>query len=152
MAQDVAGLGAYTMWDQHLYFAGTLYRSGHIGSTFQPPTGQGSGFNIRGVAPYWRVAWQQNGVKNNFEVGTYGMHMNSTPGAVVGPEDTYTDAGGLGSPASARRLRAAICAALKTKISGSSVAAGTASSGVENSAEEVNSSEMVLLSRAPSRP
>jgi hypothetical protein len=35
---DVAGLGGYAMWDQHVYFAGTLYRSDHIGDT-QPTTG-----------------------------------------------------------------------------------------------------------------
>jgi hypothetical protein len=93
LGQDVAGLGGYTMWDQHLYAAGTLYRSAHIAAASYPTTGEGFGFNIRGVAPYWRVAWQQNGVKNNFEIGTYGIHMTSTPGAIIGLEDTYTDAG-----------------------------------------------------------
>lgn len=92
LGQDVGGIGGYTMWDEHLYFAGTLYRSAHLGSA-QPTTGQDFGFNIRGVAPYWRIAWQQNGIKNNFEFGTYGMHMNSTPGAITGLEDTYTDYG-----------------------------------------------------------
>ncbi len=90
LAQDVAGLGAYTMWDQHLYLAGTIYRSGHIGSP-QPPTGEEFPFNIRGIAPYWRLAWQQNGIKNNFEIGAYGMHVKSTPGAITGLEDSYTD-------------------------------------------------------------
>jgi hypothetical protein len=28
---------------------------------------------------------------NNLEVGTYGMHMKSTPGAITGLEDGYTD-------------------------------------------------------------
>jgi hypothetical protein len=28
----VAGLGAYTMWNEHIYLAGTLYRSEHIGA------------------------------------------------------------------------------------------------------------------------
>ena len=32
LGQDVAGLGAYAMWDDHLYLAGTLYRSDHVGS------------------------------------------------------------------------------------------------------------------------
>src|SRR5207302_7886844 len=86
----VAGIGAYTMWNDHLYFAGTLYRSAHIAST-QPPDGAGFAYNIRGIAPYWRLAWQQNGLKNNFEIGTYGMHVKSTPGAVSGLEDAYTD-------------------------------------------------------------
>ena len=95
LAQDVAGLGAYAMWDNHLYFAGTLYRSEHIGSP-QPNAGvDASGsplsFNIRGVAPYWRLAWQQTSTNNNLMVGTYGMHVKSTPGAITGLEDSYTD-------------------------------------------------------------
>jgi hypothetical protein len=90
LAQDVAGLGGYAMWDNHLYFAGTIYRSAHIGAP-QPNTGLGAAINIRGVAPYWRVAWQQNSKNNNLEVGTYGIHMKSTPGGITGLEDGYTD-------------------------------------------------------------
>ena len=95
LAQDVAGAGMYAMWDNHLYIAGTVYRSAHLGVA-QPNTGvDGSGnplsINIRGVAPYWRVAWQQNSKNNNLMVGTYGMHMKSTPGAITGLEDSYTD-------------------------------------------------------------
>jgi hypothetical protein len=55
----------------------------------------GAGFplitNIRGVAPYWRVAWQQTSKNNYLEVGTYGMHMKSTPGGITGLEDGFTD-------------------------------------------------------------
>ncbi|HEV2522080.1 MAG TPA: hypothetical protein VGT24_06830 [Candidatus Acidoferrales bacterium] len=95
LAQDVAGLGGYAMWDNHLYFAATIYRSAHIGVS-QPNTGTDAsgaplGINIRGVAPYWRVAWQQNSKNNNFMVGSYGMHMKSTPGGITGLEDGYTD-------------------------------------------------------------
>jgi len=78
------------MWDNHLYLAATAYRSAHLGVTL-PNTGAGQSFNIRGVAPYWRVAWQQNSKNNNLMVGTYGMHMKSTPGAITGMEDSYTD-------------------------------------------------------------
>jgi hypothetical protein len=90
LAQDVAGIGGYTMWDDHLYAAGTIYRSDHVGAP-QPNSGSGANFNIRGVAPYWRVAWQQLTPKTQYEIGTYGMHVASTPGAVVGLQDTYTD-------------------------------------------------------------
>jgi len=90
LAQDVAGFGAYAMWNSHLYFDSALYRSGHVG-TSQPNPGTGLTYNIHGVAPYWRVAWQESTAKTQFEVGTYGMHMRSTPNAIVGPEDSYTD-------------------------------------------------------------
>ena len=62
LAQDVAGAGGYTMWDNHLYLAGAIYRSDHIGSP-QPNTGSGS-INIQNVAPYWRVAWQRAAPKD----------------------------------------------------------------------------------------
>ena len=37
------------------------------------------------------MAWQQLTGKTQYEVGTYGMHMRSSPGAITGPEDSYTD-------------------------------------------------------------
>ncbi len=90
LAQDVAGVGAYGMWDNHLYGNFAVYRSEHLGGP-QPSSGSGFGFNLRGVAPYWRLAWQQTVGNNYLEVGGYGMHMNSSPNAVVGPTDVYTD-------------------------------------------------------------
>ena len=82
LAQDVAGIGAYGMWNNHLYLDGHIYRSEHIGSSL-PNSGAGAGVNVRGVAPYWRVAWQQLTGKTQYEFGTYGMHMQSTPGAIT---------------------------------------------------------------------
>jgi hypothetical protein len=90
LAQDVAGVGGYAMWNEHLYIAGTLYRSEHIGAP-QPNPGTGFPINIRGIAPYWRVAWQTVSENNSLEVGSYGLHIKSTPNAVVGLNDSYTD-------------------------------------------------------------
>lgn len=91
LAGDVGGLGAFAMWNGHLYGDFTAYRSVHVNGP-EPPNGIGYGFNIHGIAPYWRLAWQQNVGKNYLEVGTYGMHISSSPGTVVSPTDTYTDA------------------------------------------------------------
>ena len=90
LAQDVAGLGGYFMWNNHIYVASTIYRSEHIGAA-QPNSGVGFPINIQGVAPYWRVAYQTSTTNNNLEIGTYGIHVNSTPNAVTGPKDSYTD-------------------------------------------------------------
>jgi len=90
LAQDVAGIGGYAMWNEHLYIASTIYRSEHIGGS-QPNPGTGFGINIRGLAPYWRLAYQTSSENNNLEIGTYGMHMKSSPGAVTGLEDSFTD-------------------------------------------------------------
>ncbi|HTZ97145.1 MAG TPA: hypothetical protein VMB18_12145 [Terriglobales bacterium] len=90
LAQDVAGFGGYGMWDNHLYLDAALYRSAHVGIG-QPNPGTGFTYNIRGVAPYWRAAWQQSTGTSQFEVGTYGIHLQSTPNAIAGLEDSYTD-------------------------------------------------------------
>jgi len=90
LAQDVAGFGGYTMWNSHLYLDTAIYRSEHKGSS-QPNAGTGSAFNIRGVAPYWRAAWQQGSALTQFEIGTYGMHMQSSPNTIAGLKDSYTD-------------------------------------------------------------
>ncbi|HXW57809.1 MAG TPA: hypothetical protein VEJ67_18800 [Candidatus Cybelea sp.] len=90
LAQDVGGGGAYAMWDNHLYGAVLVYGSDHVGIP-QPNPGTGFTYNIHGAAPYWRFAWQQGTPTTQFEIGTYGMHVESTPQGVVGPEDEYTD-------------------------------------------------------------
>jgi hypothetical protein len=91
LAQDVAGIGGYVMWNDHLYLAGAIYRSDHVGSP-QPTSGGGFDQNIRNVAPYWRVAWQESiGNYDYLEIGGYGMHVTSSPNAIAGLENKYTD-------------------------------------------------------------
>jgi hypothetical protein len=90
LGQDVAGVGGYSMWNDHLYTDVTLYRSEHAGAP-APVTGTGQSYNISGVAPYWRAVWQQTWGSNYLEVGTYGIYANSFPNAISGPEDRYVD-------------------------------------------------------------
>jgi hypothetical protein len=90
LAQDVAGLGAYSLWDNHLYMDITLYRSEHAGGP-TPVNGTNFQYNISGVAPYWRAGWQQTFGNNYLEVGTFGIDLNSYPNAISGPENRYVD-------------------------------------------------------------
>jgi hypothetical protein len=90
LAQDVAGVGAYALWNNHLYGNLSLYRSEHAGGS-QPNAGTGFGNNISGAAPYWRFAWQQSWGLNYLEVGTYGIYVSSTPNAVSGLDDRFFD-------------------------------------------------------------
>jgi len=90
LAQDVAGVGGYGMWNEHLYVVGTIYGSDHLGGP-QPNPGAGFNFNIRGVAPYWRVAWQTVTENSSLEFGTYGIHAKTSPNAITGPRNSYTD-------------------------------------------------------------
>src|ERR1700690_1219962 len=90
LAQDVAGFGGYAMWNNHLYLNAEIYRSEHVGGS-QPNPGVGFSYNIRGVAPYWRVAWQESTGTTQFEIGAYGMHIKTSPNNITGLEDGYTD-------------------------------------------------------------
>jgi len=92
LAQDVGGIGAFGMLNNHLYFNASLYRSLHVGIS-QPFAATPGLTTIRGVAPYWRVAWQQLTAKTQYEFGTYGIHLQATPNDVTGPKDAYTDVG-----------------------------------------------------------
>ncbi|MFI5398638.1 MAG: hypothetical protein ACHQ9S_24175 [Candidatus Binatia bacterium] len=90
LAQQVGGAGAYTLWDKHWYAAAAAYRTAHTGGGPNPPT-DNSGNTIRDVAPYWRLAYQQNLGRNYFEVGTFGMFAQMFPAALSGSTDKFTD-------------------------------------------------------------
>jgi hypothetical protein len=89
LAQQVAGLGVYSFWNQMLYGDVTLYRTAHIGSP-QPPTGE-AGNNIGEVAPYWRFALQERLAADYVEVGTFGLFARLHPKSVSGDTDQFTD-------------------------------------------------------------
>ncbi len=86
---DVAGIGGYTYWNDHLYAGVSLYRSAHAG---QLAPDSSSSTTIKGVAPYWRLAWEQPVGGGTLEVGTYGMVSNVYPSGITGLTDKYTDA------------------------------------------------------------
>ncbi|MFI5235504.1 MAG: cytochrome C [Gemmatimonadales bacterium] len=90
-SQQVAGLGAYGLWNNLLYAEVSVYRSAAQGGP-NPPDAT-SAMTIKGGAPYWRVALQHQWGKNYFEVGSYGMSTALWPVGVAGPTDRYADVG-----------------------------------------------------------
>ncbi len=97
LAQQVAGFGEYSMWNNAWYEDLTVYRSVPQGTSPVNPTtnGQGASYIINGVAPYWRLAWQHSFGNSYLEVGTFGMHaafLGGVTGAgVPGVSDQLTD-------------------------------------------------------------
>jgi len=90
LPQDSVGLGGYAMWNGSIYTEVTLYRSAHLGSDLPDINSENT---INGVAPYVRVAWQQNlGTNDYLMIGAYGMKGSLIPSGVAGPTDQYTDA------------------------------------------------------------
>ncbi|HEY8830989.1 MAG TPA: hypothetical protein VIM21_00640 [Gemmatimonadaceae bacterium] len=90
LGQQVAGLGAYSLYDDVLYTEITAYRSAPQGAT-EPLDGTATNVT-KGVIPYWRVAVQHAWPSTYGEIGTYGFAARLYPQGVTGPTNNYTDA------------------------------------------------------------
>jgi hypothetical protein len=92
LAQQVAGLGGYTFWNDHLYADLTVYRSAHLLGTGPGGAPNNDSENtIKNVTPYWRLAWEQKVGENTLEVGTFGLWSELYPQGISGKTDKYTD-------------------------------------------------------------
>jgi hypothetical protein len=90
LGQQVAGLGAYSLYDNTLYTEFTAYRSAPQGT--EEPLGKTATNVTKGVIPYWRVALQHAWPSTYGMIGTYGFVARLYPGGVSGPTNDYTDA------------------------------------------------------------
>ncbi len=91
LAQSVAGLGAYALWNNLIYGEVSLYRSAQQGGP-HPPDNTSTGI-IKSLAPYWRVALQKQFDDQYVELGTFGMSTNQYLKGVSGLTDKYNDFG-----------------------------------------------------------
>ncbi|HTI06613.1 MAG TPA: hypothetical protein VL549_15020, partial [Gemmatimonadales bacterium] len=92
LSQNVAGMGTYALWNDHVYGELSVYRSAPQGGAHPPDAT--SEFITKGVAPYWRLAYQRTFGTQYLEVGTYGLSAQLYPAGVSGPTDRFTDIGG----------------------------------------------------------
>jgi hypothetical protein len=104
LAQQIAGLSVYAMWDQSLYGEVGVYRSAQQGVT-NPITGaagplDGTASNvIDGGAPYARIAYEYQWSRHDLEIGAYGAGFKlypgggstSAPAALSGPVNQFND-------------------------------------------------------------
>jgi hypothetical protein len=91
LAQQVAGLGAYAMWNNVLYAEYTAYRSAPQGGAH--PLDATASNTIDGVASYWRAFLQHAWGDQTLMVGGFGLAAKLIPDGVTGPVNRYTDAG-----------------------------------------------------------
>ncbi len=77
LASKVAGLTAYSMWNDTVYFEFGAYRNARRGAARLLSAGQNweenAGSVLMGTAPYWRLAFQYLDGPQTFEVGAYGL-------------------------------------------------------------------------------
>ncbi|MEJ2108107.1 MAG: hypothetical protein P8X48_12410, partial [Acidiferrobacteraceae bacterium] len=91
LAQNVAGIGGYADWGNGIYTELTAYRETN---EFDAPGGSADPVRIRGLAPYWRLAWHTTmSGGDELMIGTYGMQAStySVAGGAAGPADKFTD-------------------------------------------------------------
>jgi hypothetical protein len=90
LGQQVAGLGAYSLYNSTLYTELTAYRSAPQGA--KEPLDATATNVTKGVIPYWRVALQHAWPTTYGMIGTYGFAARLFPHGVSGPTNNYTDA------------------------------------------------------------
>ncbi len=96
LAQRVAGLGAYALWDDWLYTEVTAYQG--LGRNIRNLTGitPVDGVDTTdGLIPYWRLAVQREFGRHYVQAGTFGLRGSVYPGGdrSAGRTDTLTDVG-----------------------------------------------------------
>src|SRR6478672_9741701 len=89
LGQQVAGLGAYSLYNNTLYTEVSAYRSAPQGAT-EPLDGTATNVT-KGVISYWRVALQHAWPTTYGMIGTYGFAAHIFPQGVTGPTNDYTD-------------------------------------------------------------
>jgi hypothetical protein len=93
LAQQVAGIGGYAVWNNLVYGDVSVYRSFQIGSS-QPPPSEAN--LINGAAPYWRAAVFHTFGNHDVEIGTYGLSAELLPGGgapLLTPGNRFLDVG-----------------------------------------------------------
>jgi hypothetical protein len=91
----VGGATAYAYWNRLVYLEVGGYST--LSAKTQQFFGESNVYTnpvINGVAPYWRLALQQEWGRNSFEIGTFGMSAAITPMRIFGfGQDRVTDVG-----------------------------------------------------------
>ena len=98
LAQQVAGLGLYTLWNRTLYAELAAYRTADGAlSLLRAGTDKASDAVLDGSAPYWRLALQRawDSGTHTAMVGTFGLVARKfpDPGDPTGPSDRFRDVG-----------------------------------------------------------
>jgi len=91
LAQQVVGLGAYTMVDDLVYVDAGAYHQVAAGTQEAFGNDIAGQSKIEDFAPYWRLALEKSFGEHTVEIGTYGMQSRVLPSGVrdVGHDTIY---------------------------------------------------------------
>jgi hypothetical protein len=91
LGSQVAGLGAYTLFNNLLFTEITVYRSAQQGAP--NPADATSEMVVNGIAPYYRLALQHQWYNNYIELGAFGIEPNLFNNGISGTIDKIKDFG-----------------------------------------------------------
>lgn len=91
LAQQVVGLGAYSLYNNLLYTEFTVYRSAPQGPAV--PLDSSARNVTANPIPYWRVALQHESPSTSLMLGTFGFDAHLYPNGVSGLINHFSDAG-----------------------------------------------------------
>jgi hypothetical protein len=91
LGAQVAGLGAYTLFNNLVFAEVSGYRSAQ--QKAPNPADTTSTTTIKHISPYWRLALQHQWGTNYFELGTFGMASNNFQNGITGNLDKFVDLG-----------------------------------------------------------
>jgi hypothetical protein len=86
----VAGLSVYGDWNDSIYVELGIYRSAPAAAQIDSTSEN----VVKGVAPYWRVAYERQWGRNSWMFGAYGVNAELYPGgdaALSGPANKFND-------------------------------------------------------------
>ena len=98
LGQNVAGIGAYAYWNQHVYAEVAAYRAADRGiwSWMSQGITTDQMSMVKGLNPYWRIALTHEWGAHNVMVGALGMNTNQYNDPVIrdgGDTDKFRDIG-----------------------------------------------------------
>lgn len=91
LSQQVLGVSPYIWLDDHWYAELGGYRS--ISASTLDKLHADAGGAIKGIAPYWRLAYSNTIGAGTLQVGAFNLDANILPDRKTGPSDQYRDTG-----------------------------------------------------------
>ncbi len=88
---QVAGLTAYTLWNDKVYLEGGGYHNAPLGVGRPLALDSSAVGLVRGWAPYWRVALPMNLGMQYLSIGAYGMSANRYAPDITQPLNRFSD-------------------------------------------------------------
>jgi hypothetical protein len=94
LGQQAAGVGAYAYWNKKVYAEFSGYQTADGPWSFMSQgVSSADQIQLKGIAPYWRVALTHEWGPHSAMIGTYGLIADIYPDSLIpsGPTDHYRD-------------------------------------------------------------